>query len=484
MCVDLGVDIGLWGIAYTSLRDMTPQLSGENRAETDPTSPLRRTLSASRVVTHTQKVLTNQAEKIAKQADKHEQLISKITYCLGVLSFGTFCYLLGSRPQDIPRLYCTFFIIIAPLRWIYYRIKKWHYYLLDFCYYANAIFITMLLLFPNNNNLFMVCFSFSEGPLAWALIVWRCSLVFSSVDKIVSVLIHLLPGTVFFILRWWDPSTFPRVSAEEVGQFPAWPVTKSIPSLWTWLFFVPLLVYCIWQALYFLVVEGLRRQRILRDPEVMTSYRELKRRAERAKNIWWRLSGLLGPENRVIMYAILQACFTVATLAFTVPMFQSYRLHICFELFKLSAAVWNGGNFIFDVMPKQVAKKEKSKPREVVEGMNGKANSSHSCTTSASSDDVASVADSVVGAVRLKEQDVCALCRRPSSENLSSSMDIRQNSVSSKGKHEDDTASLAMLSSTNVSNQRFLRGTQTACNTRIDSEITGMDWSSQVVCAS
>lgn len=34
--------------------------------------------------------------------------------------------------------------------------------------------------------------------MAWALIVWRCSLVFSSVDKIVSVLIHLLPGETFF----------------------------------------------------------------------------------------------------------------------------------------------------------------------------------------------------------------------------------------------------------------------------------------------
>lgn len=33
-----------------------------------------------------------------------------------------------------------------------------------------------------------------QGPLAWALIVWRCSLVFNSFDKIVSVFIHLLPG--------------------------------------------------------------------------------------------------------------------------------------------------------------------------------------------------------------------------------------------------------------------------------------------------
>lgn len=95
----------------------------------------------------------------------------------------------------------------------------------EFCYYANAIFLVMLLFYPRNEKLFMVCFSFAEvrnvswfylghhdcftfyylntqcwfwillqGPLAWALIVWRCSLVFNSADKLVSVLIHLLPG--------------------------------------------------------------------------------------------------------------------------------------------------------------------------------------------------------------------------------------------------------------------------------------------------
>jgi len=44
-----------------------------------------------------------------------------------------------------------------------------------------------------------------QGPLAWALIVWRCSLVFSSVDKIVSVLIHLLPGELdlFFLVAFF-----------------------------------------------------------------------------------------------------------------------------------------------------------------------------------------------------------------------------------------------------------------------------------------
>jgi hypothetical protein len=89
--------------------------------------------------------------------------------------------------------------------------------------------------------------------------------------------------------------------------------------------------------------------------------RELKRKAERANNIWWRLSGLLGAERRVIMYAVIQAAFTVATMALTFVLFKSYHLHACFEVFKLMATVWNGGNYIFDVMPRQVANKKKKK---------------------------------------------------------------------------------------------------------------------------
>ncbi|KAI3694422.1 hypothetical protein L1987_77387 [Smallanthus sonchifolius] len=58
----------------------------------------------------------------------------------------------------------------------------------DFCYYANTIFLIMLLFFPRNQKLFM-------GPLALALIVWRCSLVFSSVDKLVLCSLRFVGGT-------------------------------------------------------------------------------------------------------------------------------------------------------------------------------------------------------------------------------------------------------------------------------------------------
>ncbi|OAY85410.1 uncharacterized membrane protein C776.05 [Ananas comosus] len=315
----------------------------------------------SKRVVQTKEILTKQADKLAKQAEEHERIIFKVTHLLGVLGFGAFCFVLGARPQDIPYVYCVFYVTFVPLRWLYYKYKKWHYYLLDFCYYANTIFLIMLLFFPKNEKLFMVCFAFAEGPLAWALIIWRNSLVFSSLDKLISVLIHLLPGIVFFTIRWWNPVTFAAMHPEGRAARVSWPYVEDKSYLWTWLFVVPLLAYTLWQLLYFLVVDVLRRQRLLRDPEVMTSYRELSKKAQKANNIWWRLSGMLGDQNRPTMYILLQAAFTVATMALAVPIFLSYRMHVIFQIFKVSATVWNGGSFLLDVMPRQAVLKEKKK---------------------------------------------------------------------------------------------------------------------------
>ncbi|KAK8543184.1 hypothetical protein V6N13_136284 [Hibiscus sabdariffa] len=320
----------------------------------------------SKQAVQTKEMLSKQAVKIAKQAEEHERFINKVTHLLGVLGFGGFCFLLGARPQDIPYVYCVFYVTFVPLRWIYYRFKKWHYYLLDFCYYANTIFLVDLLLYPKNEKLFMICFSFAEGPLAWALIVWRCSLVFSSVDKIISVLIHLLPGIVFFTIRWWNPATFEAMHPEGTSHRFSWPYVEDKSYLWTWLFVVPLAAYTLWQVLYFLIVNVLRRQRLLRDPEVMTSYRELSKKAQKANNIWWRLSGLLGDQNRLFMYILLQAIFTVATMALTVPIFLSYEFHAIFQILKVSASVWNGGSFLLEVMPRQVIVKEKKRSEKQV----------------------------------------------------------------------------------------------------------------------
>lgn len=65
------------------------------------------------------------------------------------------------------------------------------------------------------------------------------------------------------------------------------------------------------QAIYYLVVEVLRRQRFVRDPEVMTSFRELSRKSAKVNSPWWRLSGVFGESHRFHMFCLYQALFTV-----------------------------------------------------------------------------------------------------------------------------------------------------------------------------
>lgn len=54
-----------------------------------------------------------------------------------------------SGPQDIPYVYCLFYVFFVPLRWIYYKFKKWHYYLLVIIPDASTATYLIFLLFNN-----------------------------------------------------------------------------------------------------------------------------------------------------------------------------------------------------------------------------------------------------------------------------------------------------------------------------------------------
>ncbi|KAJ7279857.1 hypothetical protein O6H91_Y374100 [Diphasiastrum complanatum] len=76
----------------------------------------RRALQPSpRVVAQTKKIISKHADKIARRAYEHEQLLNKIKYFLGVFCFGTFCYLLGSSKFHLrkQKLCNTFGIIYS-----------------------------------------------------------------------------------------------------------------------------------------------------------------------------------------------------------------------------------------------------------------------------------------------------------------------------------------------------------------------------------
>ncbi|RZC67290.1 hypothetical protein C5167_010978 [Papaver somniferum] len=79
---------------------------------------------------------------------------------------------------------------------------------------------------------------------------------------------------------------------------------------------------------------------------------DILQKAQKTNNMWWRLSGVLGDQNRMLMYILFQDAFTVATMALTVPIFLSYELHVIFQILKVSASIWKGGSFLLEIMPR------------------------------------------------------------------------------------------------------------------------------------
>jgi len=78
-------------------------------------------------------------------------------------------------------------------------------FLIDFCYFVNFLCFAHLFVLPRSSALFTMAFACANGPVAFAIIAWRNSLVFHELEKVTSVFIHFLPALLTFSQRWLYP---------------------------------------------------------------------------------------------------------------------------------------------------------------------------------------------------------------------------------------------------------------------------------------
>lgn len=109
----------------------------------------------------------------------------------------------------IPWMYTLSLPPLMLIRWFQYKKRKWTYFMLDFCYVADLLLWINMIFLPQSKYLFLVIFSVGCGPLAGAVIMYRNSLVFHSIDKFSSAYIRtfpfrlpLLANELWPILRW------------------------------------------------------------------------------------------------------------------------------------------------------------------------------------------------------------------------------------------------------------------------------------------
>ena len=59
-------------------------------------------------------------------------------------------YWLGASPQTFYKYYTVKAVVLYSARFYLYKAKNWHYYMLEFCYFANILLLLEVWVFPRN----------------------------------------------------------------------------------------------------------------------------------------------------------------------------------------------------------------------------------------------------------------------------------------------------------------------------------------------
>ena len=95
------------------------------------------------------------------------------------------------------------FIFLVSLRWYSYKRIREHYFLCDFCYFTHTLVLIYVWSPWKLGWLFPMIYAFSMGPIIFAQIVYRNSLVHHSMDKMTSVFIHSSPINIVWGFKWY-----------------------------------------------------------------------------------------------------------------------------------------------------------------------------------------------------------------------------------------------------------------------------------------
>ncbi|PUU74499.1 hypothetical protein B9Z19DRAFT_1092689 [Tuber borchii] len=231
-----------------------------------------------------------------------------------------------------------------PIRYFTYHKRGYQYFLADLCYFVNLLLLLNIWIFPNSRRLMISTYCLAYGNNAWAIAMWRNSLVFHSLDKVTSLFIHIMPPVVLHCLvhlldQDLVDSRFPSIS--RVKGVEKYGLIEMV--IWAT---VP---YGIWQLSYHLFITVRRREKIAAGRP--TSFTWLRKSYSKT---WIGKLVLRLPETaQEPAFMLIQYSYAVLTML-PCPFWFYHRSFSA--LFLTAVGLWsiyNGATYYIDVFGKR-----------------------------------------------------------------------------------------------------------------------------------
>ncbi|KAF2199625.1 hypothetical protein GQ43DRAFT_464680 [Delitschia confertaspora ATCC 74209] len=290
----------------------------------------------------------------------------KLSFITGVMNIVVSSYLVGAHPEWFPIWYTVQLFYFMPIRYYTYHKKGYHYFLADLCYFVNLLEVLSIWVFPNSKRLFISTYCLAFGNNAIAIAMWRNSLVFHSMDKIVSLFIHIMPCVTLHCLVHLLPSEYQQAHYPAIYTIrtsaPGSPEHYTLFQMMLW----ATCPYAVWQLAYHFLITVRRREKIAAGRP--TSFTWLRK--SYAKNFLGKLVLSLPNSLQESAFMLIQYLYAVLTMI-PCPIWFWYRW--ASGIFLTSVFMWsvyNGATFYIDVFGNRFRKELEAMKRDVAKWQN------------------------------------------------------------------------------------------------------------------
>jgi len=279
-----------------------------------------------KIIEKTKSRLNNIKQK--SQTAKFVRTRDKLSFLLTTVRLVVGAYMLGRWPCWYPNFHLISAVVLLGLRLVYYRYLHYHYFLLDFCYYANLMMIIHLHFFPESTMLHNVSFAFANGPLLLAVPMFQNSLVPHSLDKVTSNFIHLSPALTLMGVR--------TNSCAENPILPILPFSEYLVYSMGY--------YLLWAVPYYLIMFVFTYERSIRKNNVTLYNYSMGKK----NSFTYKFCGVLGERFRPVMFMFQHLCFSFTLFSLTYVSMLNVYIWISSIIVAASCCVWNGATYYID----------------------------------------------------------------------------------------------------------------------------------------
>lgn len=307
----------------------------------------------------------------------------KLSFLAAVMNILVSGYLVGGRPDWFPLWYSAQLFYFMPIRYYTYHKKGYHYFLADLCYFVNLLVVLSIWVFPNSKRLFISTFCLTMGNNAIAIIMWRNSLVFHSMDKVVrsvpfqitccfranqsdSLFIHIMPCVtlhciVHLLPLEYQAKRFPAIYNIKTSS-PDSPHHYSLVQMMLW----ATIPYAVWQLSYHFLITVRRREQIAAGrPTSFTWLLKSYAKSPIGKAVLALPKSLQEPAFMLIQYSY--ACITLLPC----PLWFWYRWASgVFLTLVFCWSTYNGANYYIEVFGKKFQKELEALKKDIAKWQN------------------------------------------------------------------------------------------------------------------